>query len=200
MLWQTLAILAAFLFAVSNVIDKYVVSQHTKNVKAIILLFAPINAIYALTIFLIFDIVLEITMFSVVAFITGILVAPIVFFWYTSVVKEDVSRIVPLIVVSPAVVAVLSRIFLNEVFAPLTYFGILLLILGGLLLSFRFESGVLKKSPALGAIIAIIAILSVYNILIKWVLLTYPFWTFLFYSTFGYAITQIGRASCRERV
>ena len=135
MSWVLFSVLAAFIWAIVNTIDKYVLTKWVK--KPIV----PVMVLGILSVFAAFLVYLlkGFSYFSLInimlAFIAGTFYMVGTIFYFKAIKIEEVSRVVPLFHLIPFFVLILATIFLGEIFTPIMYLGILLLIVGAFLIS-----------------------------------------------------------------
>jgi bacterial/archaeal transporter family protein len=135
--WAIFAILSAIIFAISNILEKFIIDKKIKNsltlfisgsfvriiIVAILAFFVPLSGISFSTILL-----------SVLA---GCLSGLTFIFLYQALVKEDVSRVVAIYHIFPIFVAILAFVFLAEKISWLKGIAILITVLGAILISFK---------------------------------------------------------------
>ncbi|MDE1856422.1 MAG: EamA family transporter, partial [Candidatus Micrarchaeota archaeon] len=122
-LWEEFAILAAAIWAISNIMDKYTL---TKLVKA-----ATINEISLFVIVFIAVLLgifngfaaLSIVNFALALF-AGLLEALAIFFYFYAAKFDEISRIAPVFAMDTLFVAVIAVFTLREVFSLPIYVGI----------------------------------------------------------------------------
>jgi len=135
--WVTLALLASLMWAVSNLIDKYVLEKWLKNplLSLDVIFFVEIAAV-AIVYFShgLPPISAMNLMLVVIAGALGMMGAV---FYFMALNIEEVSRIVPLFNISPLFILVLAAVFLGEVFTTGKYLGIALLIMGSVMITLR---------------------------------------------------------------
>ncbi len=106
------------------------------------------------------------------------------YFYFRAAQVEEISRVVPLLYLSPAIVAVLAGLFLGEHLSGKKYLGLGLLIVGAILISsrtpFRFHRG-----PALGFMIIAAAFLAGYSLATKSLLRQVDYWTVFAWARIG---------------
>ncbi|MFH1505675.1 MAG: EamA family transporter [archaeon] len=136
--WVFLSILAALIWGVVNVVDKYVLTKWVKN-PIVPVIFTGIIGITAGTIILLLHDFIPITGFNLaLVIIAGIIHTTMTWLFFASVKYGEVSRVVPVFYLTPIFVLVLAAIFLGEVFSPIKYVGIALLIIGAIAVSIKF--------------------------------------------------------------
>lgn len=188
MLWIILTLTVAFIFAILNVIDKYILTDELKD---------PIlcTTVYGFVTFFILGIITLITKQNLliplniilISLFAGIFLSIGIFFYYKSLSHEEVSRVIPLLSLGPLFVLILATIFLNETFTLVKYLGIASLICGAFLISIRF--GLKKKkmavTPVIFAMILATLALALRSVLIRQATLYFPFMQIIFWFALG---------------
>ncbi|MFA7286500.1 MAG: EamA family transporter [Patescibacteria group bacterium] len=137
MTWQILAVIAPFLWACTNIIDKLVMEKYAR--RSIV----PI----------VFDSICGVVIGAALVTYAGWQnITPVIFalgsgaglilllaslLYFAAVRRGDISRLVPMLYFVPLFVAVLAAVFLNEVFPAVQYVGVLLLVSGAILVSYQ---------------------------------------------------------------
>lgn len=183
-MWIILAISSAALFAVVNIIDKIVLEKWVKDPLVPTIITGFINLIVGFIIFaLLGSSSLSLTNIAL-AFLAGFLGHVSIIIFFRAAKSEEISRIIPLFYLEPLFILVIAAIFLGEIFTPIKYLGILMLVFGAVLISLKnFKKIRFGKSFWLMILSAII--LSIVAVLIKYLLGYADFWTIFAYSRFG---------------
>lgn len=136
MLWLYFSLLAALLYGISVVIAKYAITDELKDPIVGVVVARLTHSIPLVFLLLLFPLT---TAFlpAVAGFTAGALYSFASYFWYRAMKEGEASRLTPLINSSPIVVLIISILFLGEIFTPLRYVGIALIIAGAILLSFK---------------------------------------------------------------
>ena len=138
-----------------------------------------------------------------IAFVAGLISAGGYFFYVVSIRKEEASRIAALTSLAPAFVAVLAVFLVNEIFSAQSYIGIILMILGSALISYKRNH--VKTIIPLSLILILIATNFSYSLdqtLSKISLDQISFWPFLMMFMFGrfaVAFPGLGMPSVRRK-
>lgn len=190
MSWITLSILAAIVWAVVNVIDKFSISKLVDRPVIPVIVWCTINGSAGLIIFAVVGfqmLPLNNVLLTLLASALYVLMA-----WlYTHALKqEEVSRVVPLFYLTPIFTLLLARFFLGETFPAAIYSGILLLICGAILISTR-----LPLQLHLGKILWLMLLSSVllggHYVITKYLLGVADFWQIFAYMRVGMFIVFI---------
>lgn len=135
MTWTFLALLAVFLWACSNIVDKYVLSKLISNPIVPLIVWSILGLLVGIGLF-VFKIAKLVSLpFAFFALLNGGLAVSAIFCYFSAVSIAPISKVVPLSYLSPLFVTLLAGLFLGEVFNLYTYIGIFLIIIGAVLLS-----------------------------------------------------------------
>ena len=101
-------------------------------------------------------------------------------YYYKAVQSGEVSRVIPLLYLDALITAVLSGMYLGEIFSPLKYLGILLVVLGAILIS--YQKGLhIKNNKAVWFCLVAALLFAVYDLLLKVSFNNGDFWTVFAY-------------------
>ncbi len=175
MSWMLLATLAAFLWAVANIIDKVSISKLTHEPAVPVILQNCVGVIVAIWIFGVRGIPLtslgvipEIIVFSIFALLPS-------YCYLAAAKEEEISRIIPLFQISNLFTAVIAAVVLQEVLSVRTYGSIVIILIGALMISSRRLSP-LTFSKGVWWMVAAAFTYAVYAIFLKHLLRSYNFW------------------------
>lgn len=171
------AILAALLWAVTNIIDKFVLSRLESRPHLPFIVQALLGGVVGVVLLVTHGVQpISSTEFML------LVVASVAFLflnnWYFKAADlADMSQVIPLFYIAPALVALLAAIFLHETFSAHVYFGIGLIVIGAILISIeKFGQSKVGRRAFLyigGAVVAD----GVLEILMKVILKRQDFWT-----------------------
>jgi len=187
MFWVLFSILAALFWAAVNIIDKYVIGKLINNPFAPSIVWGFLGPLVAVIVFTVHGID-RLPIFLIgLAFLVAILseMATVVYFFAAK--KEEISRIVALLFLIPLFVAIIAGIFLGEIFTPIKYLGIVLLVAGATLISTRNYKIKLNK-PFWFTIVAALLWASVW-VIEKYLLNFTDTWTVFAYMSMGAFLT-----------
>src|SRR3989338_10647177 len=179
--WIIIAIFSYFLLALVNVFEKIIRIQRGSFVLLLLNSLARFPFLLIPLFFQIGDynpIIISLTIF------TGIL-SNIAFFPYLkALMKEEVSRLVPLWNFIPPLTLILALFFLNEQLPNNFYYAFTLILIGSILLSIKdFKGGISKTALFLMLLSSILY--SVDSIILKYVSGFLGFMDMLFYTGVG---------------
>jgi uncharacterized membrane protein len=123
--------------------------------------------------------------YVIFAMVVGLM--PLLAFWFYSkaLMVEEISRITPLFQFIPIFVVFLSVIFLNEILSVQRYFGVAIIIVASVLISYRNSTSGKSLSSALKFMIPFSVVLAVHAILEKFLLSHIDYWSVFFWNILG---------------
>jgi drug/metabolite transporter (DMT)-like permease len=131
----TLAVVSGFLWAITNTIDKVIVSRHITRPFLVVIVGSLLIGIIGL-ILLPFSEPVSLA-HAIVLFLSAISSFLASGIYFAVIKREEPSRIVPLLGFITIFITLLSGIFLEEVFDSITYTGIGIIFIGGWAISSR---------------------------------------------------------------
>lgn len=140
--WLLVVTLAYFLIALQTMLDKFLLSSKRVASPAVYTFYSGVLSFFTLILFPFGFHKIALTLFFLYL-LAGAVFAFGVFFMFFAIQKSEASRVVPVIgVVTPIVTYALSIIFLQDNLKPLQILGVVILLIGGLLISWlRPRSG-----------------------------------------------------------
>lgn len=176
MTWALLAILSALIWAFCNILDKLVVSKYVSKPMIPVLCMGVLGVFMSLGIFLLngFD-TLSLSHWGL-GMLAGLLYTLMLFFYFKSIQLEEVSKVLPLYYLSPMFLMIIAAIFLGEIFTPLIYLGMFLLVAGAIALS---SDGGFKPSLSKGIWFMVLAgfCIAINQTITKYLLDYADYWT-----------------------
>ncbi len=144
--WLFLALLAPLFYALSNMVDKFLLDKRVKYCFAL----APISGLCALVFgvitffFISFKDIPQTQL--IVAFLLGLGIALNYVLYYYALSFEEVSRVVSIWYLSPVFVLLFATVFLGEHLPLLKIFAVLLAVSGAVLIGFeKFDRGFVMR-------------------------------------------------------
>jgi uncharacterized membrane protein len=191
MLWIAFTLLAAIFWAVANIIDKHVMDKEIRDPFVSTFFWGLIAfLIMGVTSLLMGSVVipLETTVYSLIA---GIFYGFAVLLFYRVILSEEISRVIPIILLTPIVVLILATVFLSEIFTPLRYLGIALLVLGSILISLKHKAKY-SLSPVLGLTLVSMVLFASRDFMVKVATLNAGIWPVMFWASVGWLAVSAG--------
>jgi len=193
MSWLFYSLLAPLFWAIGNVGDKYVLSKWLKH------------AMGALMAFGIFGIIAAAIIFGVRGFgnvplglVFGCLLSGVLYmfanvYYFRAVQSGEVSRIIPIIYTEPLFTAAISAVILGEIFTPLKYLGVVLMVAGAIAISYHKTTGFKFSKGVWFALIASI-LFALNTVATKYLVDNMDFWMVFAYVRVGTFISLIPAA------
>ncbi len=182
--WFWFALMAPAFWGLNNVINKFLMTKKFQSYYSIAVYLNSIDLIFAAAVYLTTSVSFMFP-YAILAMIFGVL--PVVAFWFytKALMVEEISRITPLFQFIPIFVVFMSVIFLDEILSAQKYFGVALIVLTSLLISYRKSEDGGSFSAALKLMIPFSVIFAVYNILNKILLGYLDYWSMFFWMMIG---------------
>lgn len=199
MLWAAFSLLAAICAAASNIFDRFILTKRVRNPFVPLVAMGLVNIIIGIFVYVFHGFSSLSAQDTLLSIIAGAAFTYSIIFYFKAVKVEEVSRVVPLANMTIIFVLLLAAVFLGEFFAPVTYLGILLLLLGALLISLKSRTGIRSGKALL--FMAVYSFLWSVNIVITKYLLNFSdFWTvFSYVRGMGFAVALVPIAGLNFR-
>jgi len=152
-------------WAFMNILDKYVVTRKVKQPLSFAVLAGIVNILFGILLGIFLDwsnIGIKDMIFPAIA---GIFLGLQFYIYFLILQKEDAAPMVSFVFVYPILIALLSYIFLGEVISVIGYFGMFLILIGVVALSFRIKK--IKLEIGVWMIILMIILVAAYEFFIK---------------------------------
>jgi len=133
--WIIFSVLAAAIWGLVNISDKYVLNKWVKHPEVPLIALGFISIVTAIVIYFVNGLASLSLMHTGLVFLAGISYVLGSMFYFQGVKLGEISRVAPLFNLIPLFVVILAAIFLGEVFSSLKYLGILLLVCGAIVVS-----------------------------------------------------------------
>lgn len=167
MLWVFLGLLAAVFWTLLHIIDKHAITYDLRDP----VIAAIVSGICEFMLFIVVTGATTNIFVSSIAIIDSVIAGALycVAFWmyYYSLRGQEVSRYIPVLSLIPVFVMVFSFVFLGERLSGLHLSGILLIVAGSILISYKKGSFRVKRNPALLLALLSVIFYALRNILIK---------------------------------
>lgn len=133
--WIFYSLLAAFLWATVNVVDKYTMSKLVESPLVPLLLLGIIGLFASGSIWCLKG-VKPLSHYNLsLALLAGLFYILTMLFYYLALKHEEVSKIIPIYYLSPVFILFIAKEILGEIFTINQYFGIIFLVFGAVLVS-----------------------------------------------------------------
>lgn len=186
--WIALSIFSAASFAIVSVLEKVIISRYSPSPSVFIIFTGVLQIPPGLVVLLFYPLQPDVSLMSwFIAFASGFTwgMSLVLMFWIMS--REEVSRVLPVIGMSPVLVAILAMVFLNESLSPMHWLAIAVTVGGAIFISIRLNGG--DGKPIIGAsffyLLLAAALVAVGQFLSKVSLEEVNFWNVFTLRSFG---------------
>lgn len=190
MSWQLLTILAVFIFAITGIIDKFLLTKWIKNPIVLVLILSGVGLLLSLGIYLFRGFSFLSGVNIILALIAGVIYMFGMFLYYKAAKIEEISKVMPLVYLSPLFILILAAVFLGEIFTPIRYLGIFLLVTGAIFISSKNFTKINFNRAFWFAILSAL-IFAFIAIITKYLLNFADFWTIFSYIRLGAFLASI---------
>lgn len=183
MSWIYLSILAALIWSVVNIFDKYIISKLVEKPIVPVIVMGTIGLIASAAIFIIRGFQPLSVVNILLAIVAGIFYVLMTFLYFHAIKIEELSKVIPLFYLTPLFILIIAAFFLGEIFTPLKYLGIILLVVGAMLISLTKLSFSFGKAFWLMVLASIV--MAINQVITKYLLGFSDFWTIFGYIRIG---------------
>ena len=182
--WLVFALLAPAFWGLNNIFNKFLMVKKFQGYFSFVSYLHFLDLFFAVIIYFVAPVSFSFP-YAVFAMAVGLL--PLLAFWFytKALMVEEISRITPLFQFIPIFVVFLSAVFLDEILSVQKYFGIALVVVTSILISYRKSGNGNSLSSAFKLMIPFSLILSVYTILLKYLLGYLDYWSIFFWMIIG---------------
>ncbi|MBW2994964.1 EamA family transporter [Candidatus Woesearchaeota archaeon] len=183
MSWILFSLLAALTWAVVDTVDKHILTKWVKKPVVLLIVIGILGFIAAFFIYMFKGYEYLSIVNILLAFLAGIFYIIATLFYFKAAKIEEISRVVPLFHLTHLFVLVLAAVFLGEIFTPIRYLGIFLLIFGAVLISLKKFA--ISIGKAFWLMVLCSSCLALNAIISKYLLNLANFWTVFSYTRIG---------------
>lgn len=137
--WLPLSILSAAFYGLSSTLDKQIMGKYRMDPKACVFLAVCFDVCYAILIAIFAGFRFVPSVYSLAAFMAGLIGIGGGVIWYFTIKEENISMVSAIVASAPLYTFLLSVVFLKEVLSWQQVGGIFLVVLGSVLVSIRRE-------------------------------------------------------------
>ncbi len=187
MSWILFSILAALVWAIVNTADKFVLTKIVKKPIVPVMIMGLIGFIIGVVIYFIRGFS-EVSNFNIfLALVAAIFYVLTIMLYFKAAKLEEISRVVPLAYLTPLFILIFAAFFLDEKLTFVKIIGILLLVGGAILISFK-DSLKLSFGKAFWLMVLSAITLAINSVIAKYLLEFADYWT-VFAYTRGFGVT-----------
>jgi uncharacterized membrane protein len=182
--WLVFALLCPAFWGLNNVLYKFLMTKKFRGYFSMLSFMGFVDLFFAVVICLVTP---ASFVFPYTVFAMAVGLMPLLAFWFYSkaLMVEEISRISPLFQFTPIFVVLLSVMFLNEILSVQRYFGVAIIIIASILISYRSSKSGKSLSSALKFMIPFTLVLAVHSILEKLLLAHIDYWSVFFWNILG---------------
>ncbi|MES2630676.1 MAG: EamA family transporter [Patescibacteria group bacterium] len=194
MTWLFFALLAPFLFALTNHIDKILLSRYFTHVKATTLLFYTVmaSAVIAIGIVCFKPSVLTIPLFDAgLMFAAGIIYYFAIMPFIKALNIEEASRVIPIFQIQPVFAYIFGVVFFSETLSLPQILAGVIIVAGALLINLDLDNRRKFKAIVFGLVALSCLFYMIESATFKFVGGNYGFWDASFYQYLGTAVAGV---------
>ncbi len=182
--WVFYSLLAATLWAIVNVTDKYTMGKLVDNPMIPLLILGFVGLLAAGAVYCVHGIVFLSPFDSTLAFLAGLFYVLTMLFYYLALKYEEVSKVIPVFYLSPVFIILIAKEVLGENLVSHQYWGIAFLVCGAMLISLPTP---LKLGVGKGISYILLAAFcyAINQVLTKFLLKNNAFWPVFAYIRIG---------------
>lgn len=192
MIWLVYALLAPFLWALTNHLDKFIIDKRVNGLAQYIF-FGSFGTVILIIGILLFKGVPTLSFGNILlAMLIGVLSNFGIITYAKAMQKEDASTIVPLFQFVPVLVLILGYIFLNEALSNQILLGFLVVFSGGVIVSIDTKvKKIFKIRPAFWFMVAASLFFAIAFILTRYMFSNFGFFDVYTYDLIGFLLPAI---------
>lgn len=191
MSWIPLAILAPFVWAISNFVDKYTIDRYTKGSYDFVFLSALCTWPFFFGL-LFFVGVPDLTLYSLLPIMAGMMLTYSYGFYSKALEHGDTSTLVALFNLIPVVTLALAALFLGQQLNLQESAAFVIILFGSFIISLERWERRPQFIKGLGLILISIFLWASLSVISDYAVEKMPFWDFMLLDTFGSAIAGFG--------
>ncbi len=192
-LWIILTLVAAILWALVGLLDKFIVSHELRDplLATVISGIAASLVFLTITLFLRPPLLIPVHLILIILF-GGVFYTLAMYFYFSAVKKAEISRVISFLSMTPIFVLFFAFVFLGERLSSLNYFGIILLVFGSFLISLKKNhNSEYKIVKAFFIVLFASLFMSLRDITMKFASLNVSIWSAFFWLGIGTCLTSL---------
>ena len=184
MTWVFYSLLAAMLWAIVNVTDKYTMDKLVTNPMIPVLILGLVQLITAVSIYCFYGYAFVTSIDLTLAFLAGLFYVATMFFYYQAIKKDEISKLIPLYYLAPVFILLIAQFMMNENLFHNQYWGIGFLVSGAILISLPTPFK-LRFNEGAGYMLLAAFFYALNQVLTKYLLKENDFWSVFAYVRIG---------------
>ncbi|HEY0010846.1 MAG TPA: EamA family transporter [Candidatus Paceibacterota bacterium] len=205
MSWFYIALIAPFLWAICNLIDKVLIEKYMQRDHSVVvlLLYSMLFSVFVFpVVYMLRPAVIHVELGNALLFmLAGVVEMAAVGLYLRALLDDDASRVVPFYQLIPLFSVILGYVVLGEVLTMPQLIAGAIIIMGGMLLTFEFseDSPSRFKWGLLGLMLLSSFCYSLYDTLFKFSAIRESFWAGIFWQHLGSALAACALLVCARR-
>jgi transporter family protein len=187
--WLSLSLTAATLWGGASVVDKIVVEKHLPSPVLCAFFMGAYGLVSALVVGLVVPLHFHSLSAISLACLSGLLYLAYIMLYFAALGHGDTAVVVALGQITPLFAALWDYLILGQVFGPLTYVGVIGVVLGAGLISLERRQAAIKRSPrvnkALQLMVLACLVRSLSDLSLKYTLTELDGWDGFFWPRLG---------------
>ncbi len=184
MSWILLALIAPILWGITFIFDKYLLEKHIPNIYFYMLISGFMGLLVLLGIPF-YGFIIPKFNIMVLAIIGRFLYNYLTLPYFKAITLSELSSVVPIFQLTPVFTFILTILFIHVQYTIISLVALILLVLGGLLISIEHIDGVFKITKAFWYMLLSYAMYSIYMVLSKFIYLNVSYYTGLTWISIG---------------
>lgn len=133
--WLVFALAGPAFMGINNLIDKYVLDKHVREVGAFTIIYGFTSLIISIVLFIVIGFKLLDIRSTILILFAGVIQMGIFLSYFKALTLDEASRVTPLFQFIPVFTLLLAAFFLGEILKPIHLFGFGLIFISGFALS-----------------------------------------------------------------
>lgn len=188
MSWLAYAFIGITIWSATAVADRFFLLRHVTSKRFYVVVPSVVQFVAVLIAAAFFSIPHAAPISALAALLSGAAEVIFLYYLYTAVSGDEVSRVFPLTTAGPIFTLVLGWLFLHESLSIHQLAAFACFLVGGFLLAMRFGGGAPSFSKAVQPLFIGSMLSSIFTLLLRYAFVSSDFWTGFFWSRVGFFI------------
>lgn len=186
--WVFFALLGPLSWSVSSFVDKYILGKYTKGIFDFVF-FSTITSWLFFLVLLVFVGIPDWSAFSLIPFVTGVILAYSYAFYAKALEQGDTSTLTVLFKLIPVLTVMLAYVFLGQVLSVNELIGFIVVLVGAIVVSIEKKKSIFSRG--FGMILIAIVMWSGMALMADYGLTKISFWDYILIDTLGSALAGL---------
>ena len=196
MIWFFIALIGSILYTIADHTDKYIISRHLRGgAVGSLIIFSSIFSIVALPVIIfLHPAVFNVSLLkAVILAINGMIVVIAILCYFYALHRDETSFVIPFLQTIPIFAFILGYFIIGETIAVTQGIAALIIILGAIVLSFRFRSkNIYFKKEVVVLMLTASLLYATNGVIFKLIAVDNGFWLSTFWSLIGKIVLGLG--------